>query len=702
MSDTTEIKSGRAYDLSEDAGVNEPAVPTIGDLIATRFSRRAALKGLSVAAAMTAVGGAVGASVSRGALAATQASTLAFKELPHGYDETMHVAEGYDAKVLIGWGDKVLADAPAFDVDAQTAAAQAKQFGYNNDYIGYFPLPQGSTTSDHGLLAINHEYTDRQLMFKGIGPDDIAAQTKEMIDIEMAAHGHSVIEVKKGADGWNVVDGSKYARRITTSDTEMELTGPAAGHARLQTAADPSGRKVVGTVNNCAGGETPWGTVLIAEENFHGYFTGKIQAVHEVKDGDTAESIAKALSEKAGRAVTVAEVEKLTKGKIEAGKKVKLNVHPEARNYARYGITDEPWYGWANFHDRFDLDKVPNEANRFGWMVEFDPYDPTSMPKKRTALGRMKHEGATTIVNNDGRLIVYTGDDERFEYIYKFVSNGKVSNDRAANSALLDDGTLFVAKLEADGSLLWLPLVHGTGPLTAENGFDSQADVLIETRRAADLLGATPMDRPEDVEPNPVTGTVFANLTNNTKRKDAQVDKANPRPANEHGHVIEMIPPGDRGRAKNHAAQDFTWEIFLLAGNPADAAHGAQYAEGVTANGWLSCPDNMAFDKQGRIWITTDGAPKAGLADGVWAADVEGHGRALTRHFFRTPVGAEMCGPCFTPDSTTLFVAVQHPGDEKGSTFDTPTTRWPDFKDGMPPRPAVVAITKIGGGEIGS
>ncbi len=701
MSDTTDL-SARSYDASQDDGVNVPVVPTIGDLIAARFSRRTALKGLSVAAAMTAVGGAVGASVSRQALAAQQ-STLTFKELPHGYDPDMHVAEGYEANVIIRWGDKVLADAPAFDPLNQTAAAQVKQFGYNADYIGYFPLPQGSKTSDHGLLAVNHEYTDRQLMFKGIGPDDIAAQTKEMIDVEMAAHGHAIIEVKKGADGWQVVEGSTYARRITALDTEMEVTGPAAGHKRLQTAADPTGRKVIGTLNNCAGGETPWGTVLIAEENFHGYFTGKIQAVHEVKEGDTAASIAKALSEKAGREVTVAEVEKLTKGKIEAGKKVKLNVHPEARNYARYGITDEPFYGWASFHDRFDLDKEPNEANRFGWMVEFDPYDPTSMPKKRTTLGRMKHEGATTVVNNDGRLVVYTGDDERFEYIYKFVSNGKVGNDRAANSALLDDGTLYVAKLEADGSLMWLPLVHGMGPLTAENGFESQADVLIEVRRAADLLGATPMDRPEDVEPNPVTGTVFANLTNNTRRKDDQIDKANPRAANKYGHVIEMIPPGDRGPAKNHAAQEFTWQVFLLAGNPADPAHGAQYAEGVTENGWLSCPDNMAFDKQGRIWIATDGSPgTAGFADGIWAADVEGHGRALTRHFFRTPQGAEMCGPCFTPDSTTLFVAVQHPGDDKDSTFDTPSTRWPDFKDGMPPRPAVVAITKKGGGEIGA
>lgn len=466
----------------DDVPAHSLTVPTMGDLVAARVTRRATLKGLSVAAAMATVGGAVIAGASRKALAET-VSTLTFKELPHGYDEQMHVAEGYNAGVLIRWGDAVTAGAPDFDVNNQTAEAQKAQFGYNNDYIGYFPLPLGSNNSGHGLLAINHEYTDRQLMFDGIGPDDLARQTREMVDIEMAAHGHTVIEVKKHGDTWTVVPGSRYARRITALDTPMEITGPAAGDDRMKTSADPTGRRVIGTLNNCAGGETPWGTVLFAEENFHGYFKGNLEG------------------------------------------------HPEQRNYARYGIKDVSSYAWADHHDRFDLNKEPNEANRFGWMVEFDPYDPNSVPRKRTALGRFKHEGATTIVNPDGRLVVYTGDDQRFEYVYKYVSNGTVNpEDRAANSDLLDDGILYVARFDADGTLMWLPLVHGEGPLTAENGFHSQADVMIETRRAADLLGATPMDRPEDVEPNPVTSTVFMMLTNNTKRKDDQTDAANPVP----------------------------------------------------------------------------------------------------------------------------------------------------------------------------
>lgn len=655
MNDKTDL-SARSYDASQDEGVNVPAVATIGDLIAARFSRRAALKGMTAAAAVATVGGAIGASVSREALAASQ-SSLTFKPIPHGYDAELHVAEGYDPQIVIRWGDKVTADAPAFDVNALSAEAQKKQFGYNNDYIGFFPLPAGSQTSDHGLLVINHEYTDRQLMFAGVGPDDLDKQTKEQTEIELAAHGMSVIEVKRENGVWGVVENSKYARRINGLDSQTVMAGPVAGNARLKTSADATGTKVIGTLNNCAGGETPWGTVMSGEENFHGYFGGK--------------------PESAGA---------------------------EAVNHKRYGISDKPWYAWPKFHDRFDIAKEPNEPNRYGWIVEFDPYDPTAVPKKRTALGRFKHEGATSLVNKDGRLVVYMGDDERFEYVYKFVSNGKVNlQDRKANDGLLDDGTLYVAKFDKDGTVTWMPLVHGVGPLTAENGFKDQADILIETRRAADLLGATPMDRPEDVEPNPVTGTVFVMLTNNTKRKDDGVDAANPRAANAHGHIVEIIPAGGRGKDADHAAQEAKWDLFLLAGNPAEAGHGAKYGDGeMTASGWLSCPDNVAFDKKGRVWIATDGAPKAGIADGVWAAEAEGHGRALTKHFLRTPLGAELCGPCFTPDSTTLFVAVQHPGDEKDSTFENPVTRWPDFKDGMPPRPSVVAIVKKDGGEIGS
>ena len=637
----------------DDFSSNPSTTPPIGDVIAARLSRRGALAGLAAAAGAVALGGTM---TSRIALAASP-STLGFSEIPHILDETHHVPPGYRVEVLIRWGDPVVADAPDFAPAAQTTAAQRKQFGYNNDFIGFLPLPAGSDGSEHGLLCVNHEYTNAELMFPGIDKKTkVDTLSREQVAIEMAAHGHSVIEIRKTAGRWQVVQPSRYSRRITALDTEMRISGPAAGHARLRTEADPSGRRCIGTINNCAGGLTPWGTALIAEENFHLYFAGDPQAT------------------------------------------------AEARNYRRYGLkTRNKRYAWWKFDDRFDLAKEPNEPNRFGWMVEFDPYDAASTPVKRTALGRFKHEGAHAVVNRDGRVVVYTGDDQRFEYVYKFVSSGRFdADDRAANRTLLDSGTLFVARFDADGTVNWLPLAWGTGALTPANGFSSQADVLIEARRAADLLGATPMDRPEDVEPNPVTGRVYVMLTNNTKRKAGKENAVNPRSANRHGHVLEMIPPGGRGAAADHAALTFRWALPVLCGDPAKPGDGARYHAATTAAGWLSTPDNCAFDSRGRLWIATDGAPKSGIADGLWAMDTEGPGRALTRHFLAAPRGAELCGPAFTPDGRTLFCAVQHPADTKGSSFANPSTRWPDFQPGMPARPSVLVITRSDGGVIGT
>jgi uncharacterized protein len=632
----------------DDISSNQSGNTPFAEIAQRRLSRRGMLAGL---AGVTVIGLMSSPGVSRRALAAGAGSSLTFREVPQVYDETHHVAPGYTADVLLRWGDPVESGAPPFDPMNHTAAAQAQQFGYNCDYIGFLPMPAGSTNGDRGLLCVNHEYTNRHLMFPGVGRNQ--KLSKSQVEIEMAAHGHSVVEIVKQGGKWSVAQSSAYNRRIHAG-TPMRISGPAAGHKRLQTKSDPTGTAVIGTINNCAGGLTPWGTVLIAEENFHGYF-----------GGDPA----------------------------------KTN---EGRNYERYGLKTKSRYSWADHHARFNLEKEPNEPNRFGWMVEIDPYNPTSIPIKRTALGRFKHEGANATINRDGRVVVYTGDDQRFDYIYKFVSTGKFNpGDKAANARLLDDGTLYVAKFSDDGVLNWLPLVWGSGPLTTANGFNSQADVLIETRHAADLLGATPMDRPEDVEPNPVTGTVYVMLTNNTRRKASQTDAVNPRAKNKHGHILEMIPPG-RGANADHAATSFRWEIPLLAGNPKNTADGAEYHPDVTEAGWLSTPDNCAFDTKGRLWIATDGAPKSGVADGVWATEVEGSGRMLTKRFFAAPRGAELCGPCFTPDDKTFFGAVQHPADEKNSTFANPSTRWPDFRNDMPPRPSVVVVTRNDGGVIGT
>ncbi|MBX6322075.1 MAG: PhoX family phosphatase [Rhodospirillaceae bacterium] len=632
----------------DDRGRNPTDNRPMIEVVEARLSRRGLLGGMLAGLAA----GACAPWTGRAALAAGNPSTLTFEEVAHGIDETHHVAKGYTAQVLIRWGDRVAKDAPAFDPARLSAAAQEKQFGYNNDFIGFLPLPQGSGSSDHGLLAVNHEYTNAELMFPDLAAEDkLQKMTRDQVAVEMAAHGHSILEVRRRDGAWTVAADSPYNRRITAT-TPMALSGPAAGHPLLRTRADPDGRTVLGTINNCAGGVTPWGTVLICEENFNLYFAGATTSL------------------------------------------------PEAKAYARYGVGESPEYAWSRFVDRFDLAKEPNEPHRFGWVVELDPYDAAAVPVKRTALGRLKHEGATAVLNRDGRVVVYMGDDERFEYIYRFVSAGTYDPaNRAANMGLLDVGTLSVARFHDDGRLEWLPLVQGQGPLTPENGFASQADVLIKTRLAADLVGATPMDRPEDVEADPTTGRVYAVLTNNIRRRYDQVDAANPRLDNTAGHIIEMIPPGE-GAAIDHAAATYRWDLFLAAGNPVWG--GTYYGKGVSDNGWLACPDNLAFDAKGRIWIATDqgGAqPGFGIGDGLYGADVSGDGRAVTRFFFRCPRDAEMCGPCFTPDGRTLFLAVQHPGE--GSTFASPSTRWPDFAPDMPPRPAVVAVTKSDGAEVG-
>jgi secreted PhoX family phosphatase len=461
-----------------------------------------------------------------------------------------------------------------------------------------------------------------------------------------------VIEIERADGKWRVVPGSKFARRITAS-TPMEITGPAAGHDLMKTGADPSGTKVLGMLNNCAGGITPWGTWLTCEENFNFYFSGNVAA----------------------------------------------QASPLAEAYARYGVPED-YYPWGRLDARFDIAREPNESHRFGWVVEIDPFDPTSVPKKRTALGRFKHEGAGNVVNLDGRFVVYQGDDQRFDYVYKFVSAGKVDvTDKAANRDLLDSGTLYVARFDADGRGEWLPLVAGDPKLSA---FADQGSILIHARFAADALGATKMDRPEDIDVNEKTGRVYLMLTNNSKRRTEDLNAANPRAENRFGHIIEMLPDGG-----DHAATGFAWNILVKCGDPAIAEVGATFNAATSTDGWFGMPDNCAIDADGRLWVATDGnnAKVTGRTDGLFALETDGALRGTSRLFFRCPSGAELCGPCFTPDLETLFVAVQHPGeseDEKvPATAENPTTRWPDFKDGMPPRPSIIAITRKGGGKIG-
>ncbi|MBN8430467.1 PhoX family phosphatase [Microbulbifer salipaludis] len=598
---------------------------------------------------------------------------LRFAEIPHRLDFTHHVPQGYVAERVLSWGDPLDAFGGDFIPEKLNAREQARRFGYNNDFIAFMPLAENagpgegdkhclSRNSERGLLCVNHEYTQPHLMFSGYSEDSAHRGTRdEHVAIEQQACGHTVVEVEKTGHGWQPIPGSPYNRRLSLT-TPMTIVGPAAGDRRLQTGGDPSGTQVSGTVGNCAGGKTPWGTVLIAEEGFGGAFQGDPDNVAD---------------------------------------------ETEARNHHAFGISPGN-RNWGDYDQRFDITVEPNEPNRFGWMVEYDPYYPQSAPRKLTALGRFEHEGFTLVSKPEQPVVAYGGDDDEHQFVYRFVSHGIYRpGDNQHNRTLLHEGTLYAAQFSEGGSGRWLPLVHGQGPLTRENGFHNQADVLVDARRAAKLLGATPMDRPEDVETNPVNDCTYVMLTKNKQRKPEDVNAANPRARNTAGHVLEIVPPGRSG-ARDHVSDTFRWNTFLLGGNPnaenpaERGAYGQSQRGTISPHGWFANPDNVAFDQRGNMWIATDGCERFGFHDGLWAMATEGEQRAAPKHFFGCPEGGELCGPEFTPDGNTLFVSVQHPADADNSTFDSPLHRWPDNDPRLPPRPSVLAIRRTDGGTVGS
>jgi secreted PhoX family phosphatase len=570
-------------------------------------------------------------------------------------EDAVHVAPGYRVSVLYRWGDETgIAGAPPapFKPDASNSAAeQALQAGMHHDGMHFFPLPKGARTADHGLLVVNHEYTDEGLLH----PDGMKTWSHEKVLKSQNAHGMSVIEVRRRAAGWTVVRPSRYARRITAR-TPIGLAGPAAGHALLRTEADPAGREVRGTLHNCALGVTPWGTYLSCEENFNERFH---------------------------------------------------HSGTPTRSEKRYGIRRFGLgYRWHEYDARFDAGLHPNEANRFGWVVELDPYDPSSKPMKHTALGRFAHESATVSVAPDGRVVVYSGDDARFEYIYKFVSRGRY-NPRAgiANGALLDEGTLYVARFDATGRGRWLALVHGQSGLDASSGFADQAEVLVRAREAADRVGATKMDRPEWIAVHPRTREVYATLTNNTRRGRAGfpgADAANPRANNVYGHIL-------RWNEKNGdpAAETFSWSVFLLAGDPGQADPAQRGTTGLAFGG----PDGLHFDRRGVLWIMTDISASRQQRE---AYDSLGGNQLLAadpasgevRRFLVGPVNCEITGLTQTPDGKTFFLNIQHPGEVPDARSDPAKpdlySRWPDGRPGARPRSATIVIERADGGVIGS
>ncbi len=616
-----------------------------------------------------------GAALSAGALlpapsslAAEAPSSLTFPELARVTDAADHWPAGYARQVLIRWGDPIRPGGPAFAPEAPTAADQGQQFGYNADLTVYLPLPWDSQNSEHGLLVVSHEYATPYQMFAGLTADDYRERlTAEQVAVIKAAVGLSVLEVRKAGDRWEVIDEAGLNRRVTL-DTPIRLSGPCAGHARMRTGADPDGRTVIGTMPNCNGGLTPWGTVLSGEEGAMDYFAGDYRALPE----------------------------------------------PELVERQGWDEDENDEYGLGKFEARFRFEAEPNEWNRFDWVVELDPFDPTAMPVKRTALGRFTHEGAQCVTAPDGRVVVLMGDDDDFEYLYRFVTARPWNpDDRAANRDLLDEGTLAVARFGEDGSLVWLPLVWGHGPLTPDNGFADQADVLFKTRLAADALGATPMDAPEGFIANRVTGRVYVALTENEDRlprgegdEAEQVNAANPRAPNPDGHVLELIPPSASG-VVDWAADRWRWDTFCLCGDPTAPEQQARFHPATSSAGWFTDPDNLGCDPRGRLWVCTDGPPDAGFNDALYAVDTDGPGRALPKLFYIPPVGAECCSPWFTPDGRTLFLAVQHPGEVKLDGSDAASiadmdTAWPDHASGVPARPAVIVLSRVDGAEVGA
>ncbi|MEW6039193.1 MAG: PhoX family phosphatase [Pseudomonadota bacterium] len=669
----------------EDTVSNPSNNPTLSDIAEIDLSRRRAMQG-GLAAAMAAAFGLPAFTWAREAQIVPSAGLgggggplLGFGGVAVSTDDLVRVPAGYEVQVLYAWGDPI-SNGPAFAPDASNSAEdQAIQAGMHHDGIHFFPFPKlgSGLSSTHGLLCINNEYTDDGLLHVG-GMDP---WTAEKVRKSQNAHGVSIVEVRLEQGAWHVVRPSRWARRIT-GNTPIKVVGPAAGHDLLKTAADTEGRRVLGTLNNCAHGRTPWGTYLTCEENWNGYF-----------------------SKETGTPTT---------------------------DEARYGINKGGFgYRWHEHDERFLADLHPNEPNRFGWVVEIDPFNPRRIPEKKTALGRFKHEGAMVTLANDGRVVVYMGDDERNEYLYKFVSKNKYKPGlRHANLGLLNEGTLYVAKFEAgaaegdqQGTGQWLPLIHGKLGLTAENGFNSQAEVLVKTRQAADRVGATMMDRPEWIAVHPETGEVYVTLTNNNRRGSSPassnkvdgtttagsarppVDEANPRASNVFGHIVRWREAGG-----NAAATHFEWDVFVLAGDSANADPSKQ---GNVNGDDFGSPDGLWFDRDGRLWIQTDVSTST-LNKGDYAN--LGNNQMLVadpatreiRRFLTGPKGCEITGVVGTPDGTSLFVNVQHPGEPASERSDPANpegvSSWPHSQGYGPkgrPRSATIVIRRADGGVVG-
>ena len=576
------------------------------------------------------------AAMGTGLLSSTSAEAMAagarFPFTPIGAqtDGTVHVPEGYTWDVLVRWGDPLVPGAAGYDV-AEGGPVENSDliFGENTDGMETF-VYQGRQ-----LIAINHEYTNRKINLPA-AQEGVPANAGDVLKLQNL-QGIAVMEIVEGANGWSLVKDSPFNRRIT-HNTPMKIVGPAAGHDLLKTEADPTGTESLGTMNNCGSGSTPWGTYLTCEENFNGYF-GSTEAVQDQKP-------------------------------------IQLD-----EGYTRYGIGPDGWgYDYHKWDARFDFSKNPNEPHRVGWIVEIDPTDPESTPVKHTGLGRFKHENAEVVLAADGRVVVYMGDDERGEFIYKFVSNGAYVPG-GSTEGLLDDGTLYVAKFNDDLTGEWIAL-------TPEATGMEPAEILIFARKAGSAVGATTMDRPEWISANPHAIEAYCCLTNNKNRgvkpnaggDETPVNGPNPRETNHYGQIVRWRPHND-----DHAADTFDWDLYVMAGNPTvyDNAYGG--SQNITAGNMFNSPDGMAFDSSGLVWIQTDGNDGneedfAGMGNNQMLVGDPVTGEIA--RFLTGPKGCEVTGLCWSADRRTMFVGIQHPGGD-----------WPDGAGALP-RSAVITVKR--------
>lgn len=718
-------------DYSLEARANA-GTETFGELMAKRVERRTFLKGAAAVGALPVVAGAASTALTEGA-AANSVDTLTFTPIAGSTADDIIVPTNYDWNTIIAWGDSLDGTTPSLTdaqilagehLSAEGAANQANQFGYNCDAAEFFALPtRSSAGTNSGLICVNHEFPTNSLLFD-FGAEADPANTLDRrnydgfsrfnvplsyyeanptaADFMKNTLGVTIAEIQKTGNEWSLVAGSPFNRRLTL-DTVFRLSGPAARSELVSTNSSPSGQYVFGTYNNCAAGGTPYGTFLTCEENFDGAF-GNFGALEARLGSSTSPEVIRWL---------------------EMHRRISPN----------FGSSGQSSLGLEGQNPRYDVNVEPKEAFRYGWVCEVDPYSPNSVPVKRTALGRFKHECATTITSSDNKLVVYMGDDARFEYVYKFVSNRDVvAGNLRANLGLLDDGTLYVAKFNDDGTGEWLAVDYDsqTALQTATIGdtgvatFRSQADVLVGTRIAGDILGATPMDRPEDVEANPTTGKCYICCTNNTRRTEEasigtrqgrEVEQSpnvpNPRFSNSFGHIVEITEAGGV-----NSATTFNWEIFLLGGDPASSegrfltqeedlndtplqpgdTYYAGYADASTLAP-IGSPDNICFDNGGNMFIITDGGQPTGNNNGTFAVPTEGANRGFLRQFMSSAVDSEVCGGEFTPDNTTLFLNIQHPGD--GGTIGAATSDFPNG-GGAEPRPSLIGVFRTDGGVVGS